>query len=240
MNGLSRIVSLKQNSLSAGHGFTLLEVVIALAIMAVVFSSLYGAYSSTLETTEQVENEREVEQAARLALAQMADDLKSVFYEQPEESEDEAETSPYRFVGAPADDLEDAVTVVEFSTTATLGFDVTFPNLQINRVSYVLIGQTENEGSRSLIRQESSFSGLGGQRKENTLELADGVEELTLSYVDEQGQEETEWDTDALQTKNRLPRLIKIELKISVGSPKRSRSFRVNVAPMAWRKESEG
>ena len=41
-------------------GFTLLEILIAIAILALVVSSLYGAYSGTMETTEMVESARDV------------------------------------------------------------------------------------------------------------------------------------------------------------------------------------
>ena len=71
-------------SITQSHGFTLLEIIIAIAILAIVFSSLYAAYSSTLETTEQVESERDIEQAARLGLMRMADDLASVYVQEVE------------------------------------------------------------------------------------------------------------------------------------------------------------
>jgi prepilin-type N-terminal cleavage/methylation domain-containing protein len=46
-------------------GFTLLEILLALAILALVLSSLFSAYSETITATELVETSREVDQAAR-------------------------------------------------------------------------------------------------------------------------------------------------------------------------------
>jgi type II secretion system protein J len=104
-------------------GFTLLEILIAIAILALVVSSLYGAYSGTLETTEMVASARDVDQAARLALMQMVDDFSSLYYRK---AEGENENSPFRFQGG-MDGESERGTVVEFASTAHLGFDGSFP-----------------------------------------------------------------------------------------------------------------
>ena len=73
-----------QSLLCWRSGFTLLEILIAIAILALVVSSLYGAYSGTMETTEMVESARDIDQAARLALMQMVDDFSSLYYKKAE------------------------------------------------------------------------------------------------------------------------------------------------------------
>ena len=205
-------------------GFTLLEIVIAIAILAIVFSSLYAAYSNTLETTEQVEIERDIEQAARLGLMRMADDLASVYVQ---EVENESEDSPYRFVGGSSDSLGQGETVVEFATSGQLDFDMIFPSLRINRVSYVLERQTENERYYRLVRREIPFVGLGGEGYEAEIEVADGVEQLTLTYVGEEGEVASQWDSQAPETEGLVPRLIHIRLQMAED---KSRFFTTTVA----------
>ena len=171
------------NELCLPAGFTLLEILIAFAILALVVSSLYGAYSGTIETTEKVESLRDIDQTARLALMQMADDFKSLNYR---EAENETEDSPFRFSSGTAAEGGEG-TVVEFTSTSHLGFDLIYPSLRINRIRYVLEKQSDDEQYHKLVRKELPFADLPGERQETSVELADQVESLTLTYLNEDG-----------------------------------------------------
>jgi type II secretion system protein J len=205
------------------RGFTLLEILVAIAILALVVTSLYGAYSGTLETTEKVESVRDVDQAARLALMQMADDLKSLYYTKSQKND---EPSPFRFGGGTLAEGEEG-SLVEFASTNHLGFDMIFPSQLINRVIYVLEKESENERSQRLIRKELPFADLPGQQQEVAVEIADGIKELTLTYFNEDGQEFTQWDSSAKETEGLLPRLVHIQLQLEGDE---SRRFETKVA----------
>ncbi len=207
-------------------GFTLLEILIAIAILALVVSSLYGAYSGTLATTEMVASARDVDQAARLALMQMVDDFSSLYYRK---AEGENENSPFRFQGG-MDGESERGTVVEFASTAHLGFDGSFPNLRINRVSYVLEKQADNQRYYRLVRMELPFVDLSGEREETAVELADTVESLTLTYLNEDGETLSQWDSKAEETEGLLPRLVHIRLQLA---GEKSRVFATTVAIQA-------
>jgi general secretion pathway protein J len=217
-------------------GFTLLEILIALSIVAVVFTSLYGVYNSTLETTEVVERGTEVDHVARLALLQMADDFKSLYY--VDASEDPS-ASPYLFVGGEIDSLEGAGTVVEFASTAHLDFSVNSPGLRISRLRYILEKEGDNGGSHRLIRHEQTFPTISEQSSESTVELADGVEQLTLIYVDTDGQTSPAWDSSATLDGNPLPRLIAIRLRMAGGSSGQPREFALAVAPIVGERKRQ-
>ncbi len=212
-------------------GFTLLEILIAIAILALVVSSLYGAYSGTLETTEMVESARDVDQVARLALMQMVDDFSSLYYRK---AEGENENSPFRFQGGKEAEGEGGA-VVEFASTCHLGFDVSFPSLRINRVSYVLEKQADNQKYYSLVRMELPFIDLSGEREEIAVELADTVESLTLTYLNEDGETLSQWDSKTEETEGLLPRLVHIRLQLA---GEKSRVFATTVAIQA--REEEG
>ncbi|MCG6917118.1 MAG: type II secretion system protein GspJ [Deltaproteobacteria bacterium] len=201
-------------------GFTLLEILIAIAILALVVSSLYGAYSGTLDTTEKVENSRDVDQVARVALMQMVDDFKSLYY-QKAKGEDEA--SPYSFGGVTEVEGEGGA-IVAFATTSRLDFDMTFPSQRINRVSYIIEKQPDDEKLYRLVRRELPFADLSGERQEVVVEIADGVESLSLNYFDEEGQQFNQWDSKA---EGLLPRLVRIRLRMAGD---KSRVFYTSVA----------
>jgi len=219
------------SELCLSFGFTLLEILIAIAILALVVSSLYGAYSGTMETTELVESARDVDQTARLALMQMVDDFSSLYYKK---AEGENENSPLRFQGGEGAEGEGG-TVVEFASTSHLGFDARFPNLRINRVSYVLEKQEDNQKYYRLVRMELPFVDLSGEREETAVELADAVESLTLTYVNEDGETSPQWDSKAEETAGLLPRLVHIRLQLA---GEKARVFATTVAIQSQEEES--
>jgi type II secretion system protein J len=187
----------------ARRGFTLLEVLVALCILAVVFSALYGTYSGTVESCERVEAAREREQAGRLALMHITDDLKSVYY-RPFQGDEEF--SPYRFQGGTG------AAIVAFAATASLGFPGAFPSLAVNRIGYLLEPQPNGEPGYRLLRQETPFADLPGQGTERRVEVADRVQALSLTYADAEGEWVSTWDSASDETADPLPRLVAVRL----------------------------
>lgn len=59
-------------------GFTLLEVLISIAIFAIVISSVYGAYKATFQTVGGTERQVTLAAAARVILERISDDLASL------------------------------------------------------------------------------------------------------------------------------------------------------------------
>jgi type II secretion system protein J len=215
---------------SQSRGFTLLEILIAIAILALVVSSLYGAYSGTLDTTEMVESVRDIDQVARVALVQMVDDFKSLYYQK---AQGEDEESAYSFGGVT--DVEgEGGAIVAFATTSRLDFAMTFPSQRINRVSYVVEKQQDNEKLYRLVRRELPFADLPGERQEMVVEIADGIESLSLTYFDEDGQEFSQWDS---KEEGLLPRLVQIRLQMA---GERSRVFFTSVAIREQDAENSG
>ncbi|HYA02706.1 MAG TPA: type II secretion system protein GspJ [Syntrophobacteria bacterium] len=212
-------------------GFTLIEILIALAILALVLSSLFSAYSETLATTELVETSKEVDQAARLTLAQMADDLKSLYQQ---EVKGDPKDSPYRFVGGGKETEGDTLEVMTFASTGHLGFDPTGPSMCINRIAYVLRKAKEGDQYFQLIRRERPFADFEGQGEEREVELADAVEELVVSYGDEGGGSLADaWDSASPEHGGQPPRLVQLRLKVAAGPSQGSRIFTALVASTA-------
>jgi hypothetical protein len=188
-----------------------------------------------METTEKVESVRNVDQVARLALVQLTDDFKSLYYEKVQ---GEGEDSPYHFGGGMEMELEgEGGPIVTFATTSHLGFEMIFPNLRINRVGYILEKQGDSDHSYTLVRQETAFADLPGEHDETVVELADGIESLTLTYVNEDGQIVSQWDTWAPETEGLLPRLVHIRLAMAA---EKSRIFTTSVAIRGQEEEGDG
>jgi prepilin-type N-terminal cleavage/methylation domain-containing protein len=65
---------------SAEPGFTLLEVMLAVTILAIVAVAVYGTFSRTLRSKGIAEEQVEVTHAGRSALGRMAEEITSAFY----------------------------------------------------------------------------------------------------------------------------------------------------------------
>jgi len=64
-----------QKSITNKAGFTLLEILVAMAILTIVLSTLYAAFTKTLAEMNQVESEGDMYQMARITLERMQEDL---------------------------------------------------------------------------------------------------------------------------------------------------------------------
>src|SRR5262249_53900281 len=63
-------------------GFTLLEVMLALPILGIVATAVYGTFSRTLRSKQIADERADVLRTGRAALARMADEIASAFYPQ--------------------------------------------------------------------------------------------------------------------------------------------------------------
>jgi|GEM_PF-1571605 len=64
-------------------GFTLLEVLLSLAILAVLFTLVYGSFNATYRASEQLEKEADSYRLARLGFYHLAKDLSMIYQTKP-------------------------------------------------------------------------------------------------------------------------------------------------------------
>jgi hypothetical protein len=105
--------------------------------------------------------------------------------------------------------------------------------MSVNRIAYVLKKTGEGERYFQLIRRERPFADFQGQGDETEVELADNVEELSLTYGDDARRTLAEWDSASPEHGGLPPRLVQIRLKVAAGASGGSRTFTAVVAPMA-------
>src|SRR5574341_929669 len=62
------------------EGFTLLEVMLAMAILAVMVTVIYASFSSAGRNVEQAETSRDRTDLARTLIAKLSDDIANAYY----------------------------------------------------------------------------------------------------------------------------------------------------------------
>jgi len=206
-------------------GFTLLEILIAVAIIAVIVSMVYGSYFATARSTEAYDATMEVSEQVRQVLAQMARQIRCAYAPQsvykveqklqasgtlgqslpPEklilQNEDLAEEVPSYFSGGvdrPAGE------VLQFVTT-----DGPSAGPQLSNGLFEVIYRFDRSSGLLSLSQQRFVERLQGEADHrNWQPILTGVERLEITFYDGQ-QWLSKWD---FKEKRRPPLAVKIDI----------------------------
>lgn len=209
-------------------GFTLLEILVAISLAAVVFTLLFGSFNLLISNVGAVKEGISVYQAARVCLDRITEDLQSIYvalppaYEKPDFND---EPDPYRITA-------DA----SYGDGADLSF-VAFSHLSLGggipvsagRIRYYL-HQTDT-GDQVLMRRDTATQVESSAPEEgNDPVLCEHVQTLRFTFYDANGREYDAWDSNARDYDYATPRAVGLELVIEKAfeSPQRFQT-RVNL-----------
>jgi len=190
------------------RGFTLLELLLAIFIFAIVVSAVYGAYSITFSLVNSTEQEMETAGKARVVLERITEDLYSLVQtEGGVLTGEQNESSGLRgdslsFISAvhigltKKDDLE-GYTLIQYSTE-----------------------QDEVTGLLKLYRSDSPLlPGINVDPAEGVKYLlCDDLKEVRFSYFNDEGVESEEWysqDDESAEEKLNFPVMVVVGLQFS-------------------------
>jgi len=196
------------------HGFTLLEILIALFIFAIVLSTIYSSYVGTSRIVNETEYQADIYSMARITLDRMHEDLESVYVSQnPEPAEsDEDNITGSDFVGDDTEiDGRDADSL-RFLSRAHIIFSEKDQPSGTARIEYY-VKQIEEESSFVLHRSDTPelddppSQGTGG------LVLCEKLLSIDFTYYDEEGEEYDNWDSTAEAFEGKIPSMVSILLE---------------------------
>lgn len=194
-------------------GFTLLELLLAMAIFSLVAAVGYGAYSITMRNFARIDSEGEAMERSTAIFARLSEELTSLVFD--DNSEFVGESASYS--GGRSDSL------------VFLGNSPLLLDRQQPRSGQVQIGyQTERDqqsGLLTLYRSESEVlpGGAPGQGPRRRDLLARNLKELRFSYRRQDGSVVSTWqgrggDEEARKTQN-LPWAVMVELVFPPSGP---------------------
>jgi general secretion pathway protein J len=212
---------MKTRYISRPIGFTLLEILIAIAIFAVIVSILFPAYTGTFRNMEAAEADSEFYQMARITLDRITEDLESAYA-----------SNQVPFTGEDNTIDGQRADTVQFMSRAHLVFSSS-QNVQGNAqiAYYVKENNQENEEtgltlyrSDTLELMEPPEQGTGG------LVLCEGLHSFTMTYFDEEGEAHDTWDSSSIAFKNRLPARVSVLLAfVNRSDPESPLPFKTSV-----------
>lgn len=181
-------------------GFTLIEVLVVIAIMAIVLSSIYGIFASVSGTKDRLDSDSEIYHRARVVFDRLGREIHSAYYR----------TSSDETIFQGGEGTEGFS--LEFSTSAVSPLSIEGTAFAV--VKYELEEDSESEdGGLVLLRTESPMLSENRSGSEPTaLRMAPGILSMTVRYYGS-GEWQDSWDAAT----SGLPERVEIELHVSDG-----------------------
>lgn len=179
------------------RGFTLVEIMVAVAVAALLLSTIYGVFQTVAGAKQRLDQEGENYHQARVIFDRLSRELRGVYA---------PTTSPKsRFEGGTNDQGE---TYLRFTTTASTPLS----GAGIGEVSYLLQQDPDNPSGRKVLeRSEQGMTNVA--QTVQGYRIASGIETLTLRFFD-QGSWSEQWPAT---TPVKLPTAVEVSLQMEVG-----------------------
>ncbi|OGQ07286.1 MAG: hypothetical protein A3G32_04740 [Deltaproteobacteria bacterium RIFCSPLOWO2_12_FULL_40_28] len=185
-------------------GFTLLEVLIGVAILTGMSLLLYTTMGKALDAKERVERQEKILHSIRIGVNKMVEDLSQGFL---------VATALKGQNMAYETGLKGKENEIYFSTLSHRHFLMNTKDTDQVDVGYLL--ETSDRSVFKLIRTESNYLMEKVDAKVKGFPLVEQVKEFRLEYYDAQKEEWVpDWDSTGVSQLNRLPRAVKISLKV--------------------------
>lgn len=200
-------VNLNFHHKKSNLGFSLLEVMIGVVILAFMALVLYYSTSGILSSKDQTGRIDDAHHSAQLTLQRMSNDLEMAFLLSNPEFLGTDGKMKTAFIGK-----EDALNFVSFSPTR---YFKDLKEANFGEVGYWLEPNPENNRLKTLMRRESKLIDNEPEQGGVAEPLLENVEELHFEYYDVTKKEWTKsWDSSQLVQSNRLPRAVKISIRL--------------------------
>jgi prepilin-type N-terminal cleavage/methylation domain-containing protein len=236
------IVSGKRNFKTASGGFTLVELMVAAAVLAITMMLTYGVYASMFSVVDHVQRRGSAKRSALLFFDQLQRDIYGM-YKGP---------SAYFKAEEPLS-VESGAPFLQFSTSSRLYFEDRPFIPALIRVSYT-IKKAGNGSIFDIYRTEFRFESLGSsetEKAQEALRVGEGVRALSLRYKGNADQFFDQWEMGGRGDNGsfddgRFPSLIRVEFGRADGDeggiePQLYRSsISVPVAGLSFDDGSEG
>ncbi len=198
-----------------GRGFTLVEVLVAVAIMSSMAMVIYGAFSGMKRSKEGVERINDRFREGRLAIGRMARELQSAYLSAHEPLPPAQPVQETVFIGS----LGSPSSRLDFTTFAHRRLDANAKESDQAEVSYFTQPNPEDPDRVDLVRRCSPRIDLEPESGGRLDVLATDVDYFALEYLDPvTGSFVDRWDTrQATEQLDRLPLQVQVTLVLKGG-----------------------
>lgn len=222
---------------ATNRGFTLLEIMVAIFIFAVVITTVFGSFRVVFSSADAVGSDVTRFETARTCLTRMSTDLTALHvtlyprYRVPEFNDP---PDPYRLVGDSTDVAGDTFGRLRFASQAHLRLNGDTRQGVCRIVYYV-----HQRGEKSLVlrRSDTLYPFPEFEESEDDPILCDQILALQFGYVGADGDAVETWDSESEDNEYTTPR--SIEIRLTVGTPDRPTTFTTRVPLYAYRRAAD-
>ena len=187
------------------RGFTLVEVMIAAAILALIVTILYGAFAGSIKSMEISSEGGDIYRRARIVLNRMTQEISCAYLPNLEKDISDIQ---YAFIGE--DRAEDNLPRDTLSFT-TAALPLKGPSRGLKEVGYYLNPDPETEVPALLMREDTTPDDRIDEGGTSHL-LAEGIWGIDCTYYDERGREWNRWDSTSAIFGGKFPRSVRISI----------------------------
>ena len=190
-------------------GFTLIEVLIAVAITVIVLTMLYSSFSQLITAKRRVETENELIQEANTILLKMRHDLVNVFPRGNINSQTSSRSAYPYFTGR----LEGENSRIVFTSFAKDPTHYSTQSGQSEISYYVVPLRGEDEGMLALVRKDNYW--IGNDEAGASYPISERVLSFRVNFLDERSpvsaneQKVWKWDSSVMRG---LPQAVQIQI----------------------------
>ena len=188
-------------------GFTILEVLVSMAILVIIMAALYSAYTTNVEAIKIDRQNGEVHQTARIVLDRMTKDLQSTLIQVSVPSD----KIRLGLVGEDREIDGRRADRMDFTTVTHLPLTEKGPASDLCEIGY-LIEENSEDKVLVLLRRDDPSVDEDFTKGGSLQEMARNVLEFNLTYQDSMGEESDKWNTLEGMPASGLPVLIKVRL----------------------------
>jgi len=186
------------------HGFTLLEIIIAIGILAAMTMTMTDITTGIMFSKKRAEQRNETRHGVAIALSKISDDLKMAF--QADKKFDGKDKS-YK-TGFVADTNK-----MNFSTMSNVHFVKNNRDTDQIHVGYFLV--KNNEGNTDLVRRNTNHLTDDLEEGGQGFVLINDVKDFDLEYFDGNKKEwQDKWDTESISSAGKLPQIVKVKITV--------------------------
>jgi general secretion pathway protein J len=199
-----------QRTIPGSAGFTLLEIMLATLVLAVVVSMVSLSLSGSMRAIEATRDQGEIYYPAQVALERISDDLQSAML--PPDVD---------FIGIQGGELDEDTVLLTFASMAHVVFDPQQEQQGPGIIGYELRPDPQEDQQRILLRSDVLYRPTNGEeRRRGDMEaflLCDRLRSVRFAFVGPDGEPLEEWSTVARneedKKKRRLPAAVTCTLE---------------------------
>ena len=217
-----------------GEGFTLLEILIALAIFSIIITAIYTSYTGTFKVIDETESQTEIYRIARITMERMLEDLESVYIPKSIEggqSEGEVAES-FQFLGEDRFINGKDADILRFVSRAEVGLNEQEQDTGIWEIIYLTKESDNGEGLVIYRGDKPMFQQVSDIEDESSsLILCEKLESVNFTYYDKDNEALEGWDSTSIDLKNKVPKMVSIALEFAnISSPENPIKFITNLS----------